>query len=238
VPTLFIHIGPGKTGTTFLQKKVLPHISSAETLALPHVQVSSEEIVFGHLFCYSPQIWGDKHDGPFRSLIDTAFNNKHKPESDLIISDEYIYGDVVSPQPWIPNSAWVTNIGTQHGQFVRLYRRTLDIPTLALVRRHLMKLKSLSHDTGFDSLKVLFTTRRQDTKLASTYSQLSNRVRAASQQGFERWARFLVHDPLGYNSGGGYKLNYFKYWSETADVVGRTLETHPHRRLGYYPIGG
>ena len=208
-----MHIGPPKTATTFLQNEVLSEIRSADYLTKPHVPVGGEDVRIGSLFCFDPQVWGKTESGAFRGFLKRVRSSN---ESDLIISDEGIYGGVASPQPWIPDSAeW------KHGPFVRLQRQTLDIPNLSSLQLHLAKLSELAQDLGFEETKILFTTRRQDTRLASGYAQLSNRVRGASQESFRKWARHLTHDSLGYHAGGGKKLDYFEYWNGISDVVGR-----------------
>ena len=211
MPTLFLHIGPPKTATTFLQHKVLNEIHSADCLIQPHVPVGGEDVRMASLFCFDPQVWGKTESGAFRDFLKRVRSSN---ESDLIISDEGIYGGVASPQPWIPDSA-----GWKHGPFVRLQRQTLDAPNLSSLQLHLSRLSELAQDLGFEETKVLFTTRRQDTKLASGYAQVSNRVRGASQEGFRDWARHLTHNPLGYHAGGGKKLDYFEYWNGISDVV-------------------
>lgn len=76
---------------------------------------------------------------------------------------------------------------------------------------------------GFGDIKILATTRRQDTRLASTYAQISDRIRGASQKNFEEWVRYLTKNPQGYyDVGGGVELDYFQWWKEAVRVVGQS----------------
>jgi hypothetical protein len=85
---------------------------------------------------------------------------------------------------------------------------------------HLDTLSKVALDCGFSETKVLLTVRRQDTKLASGYAQLSNRVRGASQAHFEDWVRQIVSDRAGYYMAGGVKLDYLLWWEKVAEALG------------------
>ena len=56
-PTLYIHVGPSKTATTFLQRDILGRIESAECLPVPEIEVEGRRLRFGDLFSLSPEFW-------------------------------------------------------------------------------------------------------------------------------------------------------------------------------------
>lgn len=185
-------------------------IQAAECAVKPKLPVGSEEVRFASLFCFSPNVWQSVGESAFRGLCRESQN-----ERDLLISDEGVYGGIVSPQPWMLGATW------KHGEYIELKRQTsVQVDRYSLVS-HLKRLRSHSSKFGYGKVKVLFTTRRQDTRLASGYAQVSDRVRGASQENFEQWARYLTNDPLGYGAAGGAKLDYFEWWREISGVVGK-----------------
>lgn len=199
-PDLYIHAGPPKTATTFLQNSVLGRIQSAKCLTKPKVEVNGREIRFGDLFDFSPGFWRRLEGDPF------SIDGK-RPETDVIISDEGVFGGLVPPRRWMLGPVSV--------------RDTHRRPDPYFVSCHLRELRKASSDWGYGEVKFLFTTRRQDTKLASSYAQISNRVRRAGQQSFRRWVQYLLHDTIGYNKGGGVKLDYSIWWDEIDQVIGK-----------------
>lgn len=208
--TLFIHVGPGKTGTTFLQDVVLERVHSVECLVKPTVNLGGEEVRFGDLFTFPPEVWGNSGGGAFSSLIEGRTEGK-----DLIISDEHVFGGVASPQPWIPDPT------RKIGPIVRMCRQTNGKPDTYSMAAHLQRLSSLAEDWEFTDVKILAITRRQDTRLASGYAQVSDRVRGACQKGFEDWVRYLTQDPVGYYLGGGLKLDYLSWYEGIEKTVGK-----------------
>lgn len=205
--TLYIHVGPSKTATTFLQRDVLGRIESAECLPVPEIEVQGQRLRFGDLFSLSPEFWRGLEANPIADSV------QHLGR-DVVISDERICGGLVAPQPWIPGSI------PGHGlpPSPRLHTHSRADPYY--VSSHLRELRRAATAWGYERIRVLLTTRRQDTKLASSYAQLSNRVRGAGQQNFETWVRHLLHDVIGHNKGGGVKLNYSLWWRELGAAVG------------------
>lgn len=187
----------------------MSEIQAAECVVKPKLSVGSEKVRFGNLFCLSRDVWQGVGESAFRDLC-----GENQSERDLLISDEGVYGGVVSPQPWMPETGW------KHGEYIELKRQVSVQSDLCSLTSHLESLQSHSSKFGYRKVKVLVTTRRQDTKLASGYAQASNRVRGASQESFEKWARYLTGDPLGYSAAGGAKLDYFEWWRGISGVVG------------------
>jgi hypothetical protein len=209
MPDLYIHAGPGKTGTTFLQQSVFDKIQSAQCLETPEVNIGGKEIRFADLFDFPPGIWKRAEQNPFFPKA-----ARRVVEKDLVISDERIFGGIGAPQSWIPNPPPGRDIAPAPRR--HMHAR----PDPYVVSRHLKKLREVSSGWGYGQVRFLLTTRRQDTRLASGYAQMSNRVRGAGQHNFQRWVRHLIHDVVGYYKGGGAKLNYSSWWEEIAEVVG------------------
>jgi hypothetical protein len=86
--------------------------------------------------------------------------------------------------------------------------------------RHLKELKNVAPNWGYERVRVLLSTRRQDTRLASGYAQSSNRVRGAGQQNFERWVHHLLKTTSGFYQGGGVKLDYSVWREEISQAIG------------------
>jgi hypothetical protein len=206
--TLILHIGPPKTATTFLQRRVFPEFKAVQCLVKPSVKLGDgTEVHFSDLFCSSPNIWKES------CILDSVLNTIDAPQGDVIISSEGIYGGVASPQPWISDSL------VEIGPLVKINRQNNGQPSPSCLASHLRVLKDVISAHGFSVLKVIFSVRRQDKKLASGYAQVSDRVRGASQRGFEKWIRNLTRHPAGYYAGGGDKLNYHYAWSRISSSV-------------------
>jgi hypothetical protein len=220
--TLFIHVGPGKTATTFLQNVVLAKTRSVESLVKPIVELGGEKLRFGDLFNFPPEVWNDSEGGAFAHLI------RHREgHGSLIISDEHVFGGLASPQPWIPDPA------RKIGPIVRLYRQTNGQTDTYSMAAHLRRLSAVATNWGFAETKVLAVTRQQDTRLASGYAQVSDRVRGADQEGFEAWVRHLTQNPVGYYMGGGLKLDYLAWYNEIESAVGaNSVRMLPFELLG------
>ena len=206
-PTLYIHVGPSKTATTFLQRDVLGRVESAECLPVPEIEVQGRSLRFGDLFSLSPEFWRGLEEDPLAGSV------QHSGR-DVVISDERIFGGLVAPQPWIPGSV----PGRGLSPSPRLHTHSRADPYY--VCAHLRELRRAAEGWGYGRVRVLLTLRRQDTKLASSYAQLSNRVRRAGQQNFETWVRHLLHDAIGHNKGGGVNLDYSLWWRELRAAVG------------------
>jgi len=206
-PTLSIHVGPSKTATTFLQREVFERIESAACFPVPELEVQDRTFRFGDLFSFSPGFWGGVEGDPFGE-------GGQQPARDVVVSDERIFGGLAAPRPWIPGAV------QSRGLPPSPRRHTHGRHDLCSVSSHLRALRAAAGGWGYERVQVLLTPRRQDTKLASSYAQLSNRVRGAGQQNFEAWVRHLLHDVVGYNKGGGLKLNYALWWRRLGEAVG------------------
>lgn len=88
MPTLFLHFGYTKTGTTFLQKEIFPKIPETHYLDKPNIDLIPQELpgdgIFRRLFAASPEIWPVHGNEILTSLgID---NLEH-----VLVSDESVF---------------------------------------------------------------------------------------------------------------------------------------------------
>lgn len=205
--SLYIHVGPPKTATSFLQDVVLGQVQSVDCLSKPVVEIKGKALRFADLFDFSPAVWRDVEENPFAET-------SHACERDVIVSDEGVFGNLASPTPWIPGSVQGRGLLTEP----RLH--THNRPDPYFVSSHIRELRRAAPNWGYDQVGFLLTTRRQDTELSSYYAQFSNRVKGAGQQNFEEWVRYILKDVVGHNKGGGKKLDYFIWWREVSRVIG------------------
>jgi hypothetical protein len=99
-------------------------------------------------------------------------------------------------------------------------RETNGLPSHHSNVAHLRAIADTASDLGFSETKILVTIRRQDTKLASGYAEMSSSIAHASQTNFETWVNTLVGDPIGQYALGGEKLNYGAWWKQVSEKVG------------------
>lgn len=89
--TLYFHIGLSKTGSTFLQKEVLPLISSIRYFEKPKSDLVEGkypwEGILSRFFGRSPVIWHDLGDKLFAELFE-ACGQQVQDGKDMLISDE------------------------------------------------------------------------------------------------------------------------------------------------------
>lgn len=87
--TLYFHIGLSKTGSTFLQKEVLPRISSLHYIYKPRLELVDGYYRDGSLnrfFKCSPVVWEDLGGELFTGLFGKP--SEYIPHEDVLISDE------------------------------------------------------------------------------------------------------------------------------------------------------
>ena len=213
--TLYLHVGPPKTATTFLQEHVLRRVSSVECRCLPQVEMEGEKISFGQLFSMSPSVWRNDGGQAFARLIDET---ERAEGEDLVLSHEGIHGGMATPRPWLTRrGGWAQ--GVEYGPLVRLH--TDGRPHVAILAEHLSVISEVASKWGFSEVKILATLRRQDTWLASEYAQNSHKIRGASQKNFEAWIGKITNTSLGTYAGGGEKLDYFSWWEAVGGTVGK-----------------
>lgn len=176
---LCIYIGPPKTPTTFLQNEVLGRLQSHSSFVLPSIEIADEDFSFDKLFYLPPVIWREVEENPF-------VEKGQQMLGDTIVSDEGIFGGAAPPSSWMPNprpTSWIPGFllssresdpapwvgpNTWEGPATLGYKR--GWPYSHLVSRHLKELGRAASNWGYGRVRVLLTTRRQDTWLASEYA--------------------------------------------------------------------
>jgi hypothetical protein len=223
---IYIHVGPPKTASTFLQKGVIEKIESKKSIVNPKVEIGGREVNFSDLFLLSPEVW----DGVGRNILTEYAEVSLSEDNDLIISSEGIYGGLMTPRPWYKSR--VECLTSE----VNALREINGFPHHHSNAVHLERVADMASQIGFDSTKVLVTVRRQDTKLASGYAEMSSSIAGASQKNFEQWVDTILGDPVGYYGLGGAKLDYFTWWKEVAGRLGKdNILLLPMEMLGKNP---
>lgn len=190
--TLYLHLGIPKTGTTFLQKVLFPTLSDICYLSREEINAFLKDRTIDTLFRYSPSLW--QNDDKAKGLI--AWIAQNAGGHPVLISEECIHGGQFPPeskQPFNDDKA------------DRARRDGYDVCTLA---RHVAEIQRQCAKHGYPDVKAIVTVRRQDTKLASSYAEISSSLRNASQEDFEQWIRRLLSDKHFYRRSGASKLNY------------------------------
>lgn len=88
-----------------------------------------------------------------------------------------------------------------------------------LVSHHLENIAKMAKKWGFSEVKVIVTIRRQDTKMASSYAQISDRIEKASQENFEEYINKRL-DLSSHNYTKGAMMYYDTIYKKIADPVG------------------
>lgn len=202
-PTLYLHIGLPKTGTTFLQTEILPQIRSVRFLCKPRTGVlgAAGKGMFGGLrvfFDLSPAVWTDVGASFFSGVLGDPGK---LGDPDTIISDENVSVCMTYPSEFLGPERLLRG----YGPF--------------LLAAHLREFRKAAIDWGFLDVRVLVSVRTQHTWLASAYVQTSDRWPGASQQHFEAWVSELL-DPEREYYRNGIILDYGLLYSLLAEALG------------------
>lgn len=187
---------------------MLERAEGIKSLVKPEETVGGKKLRFSDLFFLSPEIWDDFG----RDLLE--LHSEPALDKDLLISSEGIYGGLGTPRPW-----YKTRYGHMTDE-VNVLREPTGLPYSSDNAVHLERVADVASQIGFDSTKVLVTVRRQDTKIASGYAEMSSSIAGASQKHFELWVDKILNDPVGYYGLGGAKLNYLTWWKQVSANLG------------------
>jgi len=219
--SLYIHIGVPKTGTTFLQKNIFPNLVGLKYFSKKEMDKFIDGRTFSDFFRYSPSLW--RNNNRAQELIswiaETASGHP------ALISEECIHGGQFPPESSRPFNDDKVEKARWEGY---------DVSTLA---RHVHEISRRLVKYGYSSVKIIATIRRQDTKLASSYAEISSSIRNASQEDFESWTRNLLSGSHLYYRAGAAKLNYNWLYDCLVDQMGKnSVFLFPYEVLGSNPI--
>jgi hypothetical protein len=188
--TLYFHIGFPKTASTFFQKEIMPSISSLKCISSPY-----REIISGK--------------NPGDSIVYRYF--QHSPEiwddrlGDVLFRDLFGEKGVEEESRDVLLSDENAYISGSRDPF--------------FVAEHMKKFREKAFSWGFSEFKVLAAFRRQDTWIASAYSQTSNRYEGASQSHFEEKVKAEI-DPNERYYKSRIDLDYALQYRLLTEVVG------------------
>lgn len=178
-------MGYPRTGTTFIQKEILPNFGSVQALAKPYKNIlegGSSFGTFGRFFQRSPRIWEAWGEDLFLSLFGSPDEQKTAP--DVLISDESVGIDLARHCSYAGSASFVEG---SRSAFSRSENYPIQIP-------HLRELSRLVRQWGFTRVRALVVIRRQDTWVPSAYVKESNHREDPCQTDFQEHVRSLI-DP-------------------------------------------
>jgi len=144
-----------------------------------------------NFFRLSPPVW----DGLGKKLFEDIFGSENSQRvRPVLVSDENAAVNLSNAKSYLAS------------------RGALDNHSRYEWRDHLLKINELVRGWGFETVRVLLTTRRQDHFLASGYAQTSDRRPGASQQDFERVVSRTINERKDYYLDG-VQLDFFCYES-------------------------
>lgn len=179
--TLFLHVGFQKTGTTFLQKHVFPHMASTHYL---HKATTSASKAIIDAFASSPGIWRTQGDAIVRLLVNQIGG--------------------------APNGRWSALISSEAMSAPKIFarERLRSRRDPFLLGAHLKECRKSAEENGV-TVKVILAVRRQDQYLASRFTSIGTRVGTLSQRNFERQMKEILDPSRRYFTDGiwlDYKL--------------------------------
>lgn len=197
---LYLHLGLPKTGTTFLQEAVFPRIKSLDFYLKP-----KSPLFKGRYEWTGTLEWALKRSP---MLWDTC--------------GEQLATVILGPRQNILSDQRSTLISDEGAMVAYI--------DPVSIKYHLKALADIASKWGFSKTRVLISIRRQPTKLASAYAQVSDRCVGASQRDFEKRVRSILSpndnyyghsDPSHMFNLRGVSLDYKMLYDLVAEAVGK-----------------
>jgi len=189
-PTLYLHIGFPKTGSTHFQQAILPELSRIMCFDRPGSSIIQQKApwdgVLNRLFECSPQVWNRFGRPIFNELFGSPTHNAQRAH-DVLVSDE---------------NMWISGGRDPY-----------------LVQCHLQRMLELAGEWGFARIRIIAVFRRQDTWMASAYAQTSDQRRGASQRDFVQYVHRVL-DPAKEYFDSRVDLDYALQYRLLCDCVG------------------
>lgn len=187
-----LHVGYPRTGTTFVQREVLPQIRSVDVFAKPQGYVVESRSSFGEVgrfFRCSPRIWHHIGEDLFSALFGPP--NAQKSPRSVLVSDESVGVRLTRTCSYVGSS----NLSN--------YLSEANIGHIP----HLAELTRLAENWGFGRVRVIVVIRRQDTWIPSAYVRESQQRDNPRQEDFRNHVRALL-DPKRRLYEDGVVLDY------------------------------
>ncbi|RJS92833.1 hypothetical protein [Salinisphaera sp. Q1T1-3] len=204
--TLVVHVGLPKAASSYLHVDVFPQVMGGHYV-MPGAANAKKSAYrfprnrfgvrrFSDAFQKDAAFWAAHGQAFLRQYMGLADFETTKPRS-LLISDEAVtrvnhYGVRNMPAAFDPGA----------------------------LRANLRGLYDSARGLGFDRVRLMLMTRRQDTLLAASYVQQSRKIPRASQADFERRVQTLLSRSNDDLSRQFFGIDYGRLFDCFADVVG------------------
>lgn len=198
---LYLHAGMPKTGTTYLQDEIFSRLPGFDYANKPRANIldlAQWQGIVDAYFKRSPAIWAALGGRLFTEVFGCV--GAAPPTRPLLVSDEGVTGGASIPP------------------IQRFYWDRKGQEPFAL-HAHLQEFQKCVLRYGYSGLKILLTIRRQDTKLASAYAQVSDRIPGAGQASFEHFVDWYLNEKGSFYAGGAL-LDYNLLYEQIVAAVG------------------
>lgn len=205
-----LHMGYPRTGSTFIQKEILPHLESVQALSKPYENIlegGSSLGTLGRFFQRSPRIWEAYGEQLFSSLFGSPA--EQEDAAGVLLSDESVGITLARECSYVGNVAPVGGAQTASSGSGNAY---FQIP-------HLHELSRLVREWQFTRVRAIVVIRRQDTWVPSAYVQESNHRENPCQTNFREHVHTLL-DPHRRLYEDGIVLDYHAVGRGLMDALG------------------
>ncbi|KEZ76360.1 hypothetical protein [Salinisphaera hydrothermalis] len=204
--TLIVHVGLPKAASSYLHGSIFPQLMGGHYVMPGAANAKKAAYLFARnrfgvrrfsdAFQKSGAFWGRHGDSFLRQYKNLASFNGPRPRA-LLISDEAV--------------TRVNHFGI---------RAMPPAFSAAQLCANLSGLRESAHRVGFERVRFLMMTRRQDKLLAASYVQLSRKIPYASQRDFERRVQRLLDRSPNELEHQFFGMDYGQLYDCFAETVG------------------
>lgn len=204
--TLVVHVGLPKAASSYLHRSIFPQLMGGHYVMPGAANAKKSAYLFSRnrfgvrrfsdAFQKSEAFWGRHGDSFLRQYRDLASYDGPRPRA-LLISDEAV--------------TRVNHFG------IRTMPPAFDADQF---RANLRGLRDSARRVGFERVRFLMMTRRQDKLLAASYVQLSRKIPHASQHDFERRVQRLLRRSPDELESRFFGIDYGQLYDCFAETVG------------------